>query len=615
MKRSYLYLIFLIGFTAQYCEARVALPGESLWSMQRLVMQASCDVTLRQSDLSAGVVTISNAGVYCLAENITGKIIIDQDNVVLDLNGKTITNTADDCIEVNGKSKIIIKNGSVISSNNIGIHIESGSSQVTLEKIVTYDSNEGMFIESSSNVYVNACDFIASTTGVILNNASRTIFSNTTASDSVYIGFLLASSSKNQFLNCTALNTGQGLTDELADIYGFLSTNGSSNIFTSCIAQNTLASTVIGSSSVAAGFALSGTESDSHITHCTSNITETDSDGFSTPFGILLQYSFDTLTSVTGEGQGTVAETVSWSPDGAYLATGGDGEFTTIDDEIQIFSFDRSAETLTTITGESQGTLCHSVAWSPDGVYLATGGNTEGSNDEIQVFSFDPVSGLLTRKDGVSLGTSGYSVAWSPNGAYLAAGGASAGTDDIQLFSFDRSTGQLAQTDVKPQGNLCRSVAWSPDGAYLATGGDPENGNEIQIFSFDRATETLAFLTGEDQGTTCYAVAWAPDGAYLASGGTEEGVDDIRVFNAFIFPSRNNISNNDVQSASGPSPLVAGVGISGSSIENLITGNSSYNNAGFNYQFVTNVFDSRFTEAPTLLQNLSINTTFPFYAP
>ena len=131
----------------------------------------------------------------------------------------------------------------------------------------------------------------------------------------------------------------------------------------------------------------------------------------------------------------------------------------------------------------------------------------------------------------------------------------------------------------------------------------------------DRSAGTLTFVTGEDQGIFGFAVDWAPDGAYLATGGAQEAGNEIQVFKAFLFPSRNSITHNTVQSASRSSSLAAGVGISGSSIENLIIGNRSYNNAGFNYQFVANVFDERFTTIPTIAQNLSIKLPPLFYSP
>jgi len=402
MKKAALSLLFLLCFAVQQIQARAVLSGESLWSMQRLVTQASCDITIRQIDLTGEEYTISTSGVYCLAENITGKIIIDIDNVVLDLNGKTVTNASGNCVEVNGRSNALIKNGSVAANNN-GISVLTGSDKVRLKEVTSYDCSTGIDVDSSTNIYIHACELIASSSvGVSFTSVSRAQVSDTIASDSELTGFLLDSSSKSFFTNCRALNTGQGLTDLTANIYGFISTDGSSNIFRSCISQNTLALTVTGEPNVSAGFAFTGTESNSQITKCTSSIIETDANGFAIPYGIQLQYSFDTLTTVTGGNQGIAlgALTVAWSPDGTYLATGGNTEGT---NEIQIFAFDRVTGTLTKTDGASQGAACESVSWSPDGLYLATGGGAE-IGEEIQIFTFDRVAGTLTKTDGKSHG-------------------------------------------------------------------------------------------------------------------------------------------------------------------------------------------------------------------
>ncbi len=709
MKKILIFSLFFLCFTGQQIKARAVLSGESLWAMQRLVTQASCDVTIRQIDLSGGVFTISSSGVYCLAENITGKIVIDTNNVVLDLNGKTMTNASANCVEVNGRSNALIKNGSVIAANNIGVSVLTGSDQVSVKNVRSYDCSTGIDIDNATNIYIQACDLIASSVGVAFTTVSRAQVSDTTASDSELTGFLLDSSSKMLFTNCHALNTGEGLTDETANIYGFLSADGSSNIFSECVAQNTLALTVTGISNVTAGFALTGTESNSQITKCTSTVVETNANGFSIPYGILLQYSFDALTTVTAGNQGTGCFAVSWSPDGAYLATGGTTQGA---DEIQIFSFDRVNETLTKTDGQNQGSDCLALDWSPDGSYLASAGSQQVA-DEIQIFSFDRANGTLTKTDGTSQGVLGETVAWwSPSGAFLATGGLAEGADEIQLFSFDRVPGTITKTDGQNQGGACRGLGWSPDeaylattggtqsaaeiqifpfdrvtgtlgtrtdgkgqgtngwalawssdGAYLATGGTQEAGNEIQVFSFNSTTGVLTFVTGQNQGATCFgvawspdgaflatagetqdghevqvfsfnretgtltkidgesrgtqgeAVAWSPDGAYLAAGGDAEGLSEFQVFKALLFPSRNTITNNIVQSVSRSSSLAAGIGISGSSVENFIATNSSYNNAGFNYQFVTNVFDERFTQIPAIIQNISIKRAPLFYAP
>ena len=702
------FLFFVCIMSGSACFARTVVSGERLWNLQKLVTEASCDATVHQSDFAAGVMTISNAGVYFLAESVTGKIIISANNVVLNLNGKKISNSSDDTIVVNSVSDCTITNGLLSSTSGCGIFVSSGS-RVNIKHISASDCVEGIRLENTTDATIRECDLVSSVTGLTLESSSRISVEDTIASTNTYAGFSLLSSSKNLFSQCWAVKTGQELTSAEQNVYGFISENGTGNIFESCIAQSTLALTVTSESSKVVGFDLKGTETLSEITNCTTDMVQTAASGFAIPYGILLESSFTELVLVTEASQGTFAFLIDWSPDGAYLATGGNSES---GDEIQVFLFDRVAGTLTKTDGQSQGSSCRAVSWSPDGSYLATGGSTEGGVHEIQIFSFNNVTGKLTKTAGKSQGTDCRAVSWSPDGSYLATGGATeGGVHEIQIFSFNRTAGTLAKIGGASQGTYTYGVSWSPDGSYLASAGAPEGGDDIQVFSFDRATGTLNRTAGESQGgdgrsvswfpdgsylatsgesvvpddeiqifsfnrgtltkrgsasqgtwgfvvewspdgaylassgfpevtdeiqifsfnrdagtltqtgvasqgSSARAVSWSPDGAYLATCGFPEGTREVRVFQALTFPSLNVIKNNVIHGILGGSlSIPAGVGISGSSIENFIYGNSSYNNASFNYQFVTNIFDQRFDTTTSLLQNLSMKTQDPIYAP
>ena len=160
-------------------------------------------------------------------------------------------------------------------------------------------------------------------------------------------------------------------------------------------------------------------------------------------------------------------------------------------------------------------------------------------------------------------------------------------------------------------------ISWSPDGSYLATAGEPQSGDSAQLFSFDRSTGALTKVDGVTAGIDyALGVSFSPDGKYLAVGfDTSFGSDDDTaiIYQALTFPSSNVIKNNIVHCASGNSSTDLGVGISGSSIENLIVANTSYDNASFNYLFVANVFNQLFTESPSFLQNMSIVSQVPLY--
>ncbi|WP_405955599.1 NB-ARC domain-containing protein [Streptomyces phaeochromogenes] len=180
---------------------------------------------------------------------------------------------------------------------------------------------------------------------------------------------------------------------------------------------------------------------------------------------------------------------VAISPDGSWLATGGDGGTVRI--------WDRATGTSTaTLTGHTGPVLA--VAISPDGSWLATSGGDDGT-----VRIWDRATGTstatLTGHTGPVL-----AVAISPDGTWLATSGR-----DEKLRVWDRATGTSTATLTGHTGPVL-AVAISPDGTWLATSGRDE-----KLRVWDRATgTTTAILTG-------WRVAISPDGTWLATGGDD----------------------------------------------------------------------------------------------
>src|SRR3989339_215752 len=84
-----------------------------------------------------------------------------------------------------------------------------------------------------------------------------------------------------------------------------------------------------------------------------------------------------------------------------------------------------------------------------------------------------------------------YSVAMSPDGAYIATGGWTLGGKGSSIYVFQRDTGHMVHR-ISGMPNVIYELAWSPDGRYLAAGLGGKNG--IRVFrSGDYA------LVGEDR--------------------------------------------------------------------------------------------------------------------
>jgi WD40 repeat protein len=203
-----------------------------------------------------------------------------------------------------------------------------------------------------------------------------------------------------------------------------------------------------------------------------------------------------------------IVNSVAYSPDGRYLASG------SADKTIKIWDTKTGTE-LSTLTGHSEAV--NSVAYSPDGRYLASASSDETikiwdvkNNKELNTFIYNYSKRII----GV-----GYliRIAYSPNGRYLASG-YSNGT--IQLW--DVKTGNKVHTLTGHSGWVF-SVAYSPDGRYLASG----NGDKtIKIWEVATGKE-LRTLTGHSDSVA--SVVYSPDGRYLASGSFDNTIKIWRV--------------------------------------------------------------------------------------
>jgi WD40 repeat protein/Flp pilus assembly protein TadD len=146
---------------------------------------------------------------------------------------------------------------------------------------------------------------------------------------------------------------------------------------------------------------------------------------------------------------------VAFSPDGKYLATGCN------DNSARVWE----ATTGTQVAQVSHGDWVRSVAFSPDGKYLAT------ASDDNSARVWEAISGReVTRMNHEDCVTA---VAFSPDGEYLATG-----TEDNTARVWQRIGGEeVARISYKEVALMShedwvRSVAFSPDGRYLATASD-----------------------------------------------------------------------------------------------------------------------------------------------
>ena len=182
---------------------------------------------------------------------------------------------------------------------------------------------------------------------------------------------------------------------------------------------------------------------------------------------------------------------VAVAPDGSWLASGGDDDGT-----VRIWD---------AATGQARATLkghtlaVTAVAVAPDGSWLASG----GGDRRVRIWDAATGQARTTLK-----GHAGpvEAVAVAPDGSWLASG-----SWDGTVRIWDVATGQ-ARATLKGHTALVGAVAVAPDGSWLASGGDD---GTVRIW--DVATgQARATLEGHTDQVT--AVAVAPDGSWLASG-------------------------------------------------------------------------------------------------
>ena len=243
---------------------------------------------------------------------------------------------------------------------------------------------------------------------------------------------------------------------------------------------------------------------------------------------------------------GTRVNAVAWHPTGKLFAIGGIGP-TCEHEDIEIYSF-YNGVFVGPIVKQDYGITVNAVAWSPDGQYLAAAGkkNIDDSSDEIEVYSFDMTASTLSLEathdyekptdfiqsvDVASLIVR--ALDWHPHGTYLAVGGMKKftpsfpgeGLDEVEVYSFDGST--LTQVATQDFDVFVNEVSWSHRGQHLAIGGRPlwwlsggvpvkQTHRKIDVYFFDGLSLTLT----ASRAPLVFpgGFSWSPDDTYIAAG-------------------------------------------------------------------------------------------------
>ena len=165
------------------------------------------------------------------------------------------------------------------------------------------------------------------------------------------------------------------------------------------------------------------------------------------------------------------------------------------------------------LTDPSTGGV-RSIAYSPDGDYLATG-DANGDSYIWSVATQRLLHDIHSPSDkGSHFGIN--AVAFSKKGGYFATGDAN-GTIDLWSGTFT-----LMGTMPDPGSGGVRAIAFSPDGRYLAAGDLNSN-----VYIWSTASRKRVNTLPDPSGLGVYAVAFSDNGLYMAAG---DGRGDVLIW-------------------------------------------------------------------------------------
>ncbi|CAE6407096.1 unnamed protein product [Rhizoctonia solani] len=216
------------------------------------------------------------------------------------------------------------------------------------------------------------------------------------------------------------------------------------------------------------------------------------------------------------------AKSLAYAPDGTRIAFGCENGTVKVRG-IYGSTLSRSSQHLTSSrVSHSRGSgTVWSVAWSPNGQYVACG----SSDGTIQIWAMSkherPARILKGHSDWV------VSVTFSPDGELIASG-----SKDCNIFVWNSRSGKIVSGPLEGHFGTVNSVAFSPGGLRIASGSSDKT---IRVWDPHNGTSLADPFLGHSG--PIHSISFSPNGAYLVSGAADGSIG--------IWDSRNGLEIMD----------------------------------------------------------------------
>jgi WD40 repeat protein len=236
----------------------------------------------------------------------------------------------------------------------------------------------------------------------------------------------------------------------------------------------------------------------------------------------------------------------TFSHDGKTFASG------SLDKTIKVWSSQKGEE-IYTLKGHKDGILC--LSFSPDNKYLASGCDSGAEGSTAKIWNMETGKEIYTLKGHYSVS----SLAFSPDGKYILTGG---GEEDGSLKLWDLATGKEIWS-VETEGSDVTSMSFSPDGNLITVGryGPVDNNENYGTVEIRKTLTGEIVLVKKGHEINGPVTAFTQDGRFILSWTGERRNYEgslLKVWNSSNGEEINSVAGSNIASVLPSGEIMAG---------------------------------------------------------